>query len=736
MIRETFKTANLKNYKKMKKGLITYSIFAAMTAFAVMSCADDAEQYIDGGADGVFRLASDQEAFTRAAESTGTTFKEGTSYQLYAIEGTNFSMNYLKDPAGSGAVEGTETDNHTIGGELANKFNNRTLNFYGVTNSTEHPVRIIEKNGIPTSYIAYEANKPLTDVMWAKKENQTNKNSGTITLPFGHTLSKLNLYVLKGADYKDTPILKAIRLMDYAEGNLSMATGQYESQANDQRNYWVSVLSGANQTVTTTAELVTSAGQAVAPMIFPTRRKGTNDIKNHALQVEVTVTVKGKETKQTTQITSLLAEDPQAPEVPFNFESNHEYDMVITVTEKSLVVTIVPRVYDWIPVEEVKPDPDVNGSMTIGGITWMDRNVGASSGNPLASEQDWENSRGYFYQYGRNIPYYIKTYTDKQGITSVYSQGKVKYDGNNLDTRPFPFIPNHETDKPLATNKSYRWYGQTPSLWIDASDYSLDKVSINPIDNKRYNYYFYYYDDWYNGGDWDTNQKTSETGWNSPDKQPCPKGWRIPTADEYLLIFPVNESMGDISFARKEHENLNYYTGTIENEIGNASTDYVIVRKGYNEGTVGKTGTIYALKKKGAPDAYYLRWHIEQAGSKSIDNPGDGDLYRNVLVISRYPATEKDILTETNVFTKDWRNPVEILKFPIGGYIHATSFGAGLIYSGSEVVYWTSSTNSIFSYSVRIKFAGDKGSNSIYINNEEYRHNGALIRCVRDTQAN
>lgn len=710
----------------MKKGLITYSIISAMAAFAVLSCADDAEQYIDGSADGVFRLASDQEAYTRAAS---TTFKEGTSYQLYAIEGTNFSTNYLKNPAGSGAVEGKELNNNTIGGIPANKFNGKTLNFYGVTNSTENPVTINGNNGIPTSHIAYDGNKPLTDVMWAKKENQTNKNSGTITLPFGHTLAKLNLYVMKSKDDygNSTVTLQEVSLKDYEDGNLNMSTGKFEVNNSDKRTHTVSVLKGASLPVTTNATLITST----APMIFPTRKTGKSDIDNHALQVSVKVKIGYRKAfTQETKITSILAEEPQAPEVPFNFESNHEYDMVITVTGKSLVVTIVPRVYDWIPVEEIKPDPDVNGSMTIGGITWMDRNVGASSGNPLASEQDWENSRGYFYQYGRNIPYYIKTYTDNQGITSVYSQGKVKYNGsNNLDTRPFPYIPNHETDKPLATNK---W--NTPSLWTDNSDYSLDKVSINPIDDKKYNFYFYYHKDWYSGGDWDTNHKTSETGWNSTDKQPCPKGWRIPTKEEYLLIFPGSESMGDISFAN--HTNKNTYTGTIDNEIESYSTKYVAVNKGYNGGTVGKTGTIYALKKKGASGAYYLRWHIEQAGSKAIDNHGDGDPYRNVLVVSRYPATQNDDLDENNVFTKDWSSPVEILRFPIGGYINATYAGPGLIYSGSEVVYWTRSTNDNYSHTVRIKFAGDKGSNSIFIHNQEFRHNGALIRCVRDTQAN
>lgn len=701
----------------MKKGLITYSIFAAMTAFAVMSCADDAEQYIDGGADGVFRLASDQEAYTRAAS---TTFKEGTSYQLYAIEGTDFSMNYLNNPAGSGAVEGKELSNNTIGGIPANKFNGRTLNFYGVTNSTATPVTISDNKGIPTSHIAYEANKPLTDVMWAKKENQTNKNSGTITLPFGHTLSKLNLYVMKSRDDYDSQkvILNEVSLKDYKEGYLDMSTGKFAFNSGDKRNQEVSVLSGATQEVTTTATPVTSAGVAVAPMIFPTRKATVKgDIEDHALQVTVKVTIGDKETIQTTQITSILAEDPQAPEVPFNFESNHEYDMVITVTGQSLVVTIVPRVYDWIPVEEIKPDPDVNGSMTIGGITWMDRNVGASSGDPLASDQDWENSRGYYYQFGRNIPFYIKTKVDKSGVTYAPTHGN----WHDAESMPYPFIPGHMDDGP--------------------SNQSTADIAINPTESsKRFNFIYKTY--------WDSELKDiSRTNWEKVNNHPCPKGWRIPTKDEFQLIIPGTDKAGDIPF--RMHSGNTYIEKVSNDPVSGNSSVYVGVRENvYEQTTVGATNSIYALKRIGTDNAYFLRWHVERSSENEIpnenpNNPGKGDQRRHVLVISRYPATSESTLDEDNVSTAaNWGNPVEQIRLPISGYIHlgkgryGTVERPALIYSGCEAVYWTSTKIDNVSHTVRMKFAGNNNDAQIKMYPNENRNNGCLIRCVRDTQAN
>ncbi|WP_455585289.1 hypothetical protein [Bacteroides sp.] len=710
----------------MKRSLITYSIAAVVTALAVISCTDESEEQYSGDVNGIFRLSSGQEAFTRATEST---FKPGTAYQLYAIEGTDFSTNYLKNPAGKGVVTGWEADdNNSITGIDGNEFNYKILNFYGVTNSTDVPVEIIDGEGdAPTCFIEYgSSNQPLTDVMWTKKENQTYQNSGTIKLLFGHTLSKLNLYIMKNNDYDDQTVkLKSISLLDYPSGSLNMGTGKFVHSANDKRNHEVSVLSNVNQEITTDAITVEDASGAVTPMIFPTRKEDleASDRANHSLKVKVTVQVgNNSPTEQETEITSILAEDPghNYPEIPFEFKSNHEYDMVITVTGSSLVVTIVPRVYEWIPEEEVKIDSDVNGSMTIGGITWMDRNLGATSGDPLASEQAWENSRGYYYQFGRNIPYYIKTYRDKQGIVSVYSNGK---DKSKATTRPFPFIPGHMNDGAL-------YNGNTPD------------IAINPTDkNKKFNYY-YYNSDWFYGADWNTDHTVSGATWTSTNSQPCPKGWRIPTKDEYLLILPGEERCGDISFMLQAGNEPNKYYIHPDNTYSETvsengyDTQYVGVRKGYKNGTVGKTGTVYALKKKGSDDAYYLRWHIEQAGNKSIDNEGDGDKYRNVLVISRYPATGNDNLTTTNVFLKNWNNPVDILKMPLSGYINANDRQPGIIYSGSEVVYWTSTTNGNVSYTMRAKFAGDSNSNSIYMNKEEFRHNGALIRCVRDTKAN
>lgn len=705
----------------MKKSLIIYSMVSVVTSFAFISCTDESEPLTENCGNGTFRLSSGQEVFTRASE---TTFHAGTAFQLYAVEGNDFRYNYLKEPASEGAVTGREaTDHQSIENIPVNKFNEKTLNFYAITNSTSTPVTMNASGSMaaPTCNIEYKDNQPLTDVMWAKKENQTYKNSGTIKLMFGHTLAKLNLFVMKNSDYERTDIyLQRISFQDYPGGELDLETGKYKLAANNKREHKVEVLTNASQLVSLTAENVKNGEMNVTPMIFPTRKENltTSDRENHSLRMTITVKVgnSSESITQETEITSILAENAggNGEEVPFDFQSNHEYDMVITVTGSSLVVTIVPRVYEWVPDENIKIDSDVNGSMTIGGITWMDRNLGATSGNPLAGDQAWENSRGYYYQYGRNIPYYVPTKTDRQGVVYAPANGN----WHLAESMPYPYIPGYIDAEPINASRITN---------TNAAKYPTDK-------GKNFNFYY--------SGNWDKGSD-SHTSWNT---SPCPKGWRIPTKDEFQLIIPGSEAAGDIPLAN--HEGKTYLETVGSDPVSAYNSIYVGVKSGqWNSTTVGITNSIYALKKAGTKDAYYLRWHVEKSGEYELENSctGDkGDPYRNVLVISRYPATSTSTLTKENVATiADWNHPVEQIKLPVSGYIHtgqekvdSGTTRPALIYSGSEAVYWTSSIAGSNSYTVRMKFAGDAGSKQIMMYGSEDRSNGCLIRCVRDTKAN
>ena len=73
-----------------------------------------------------------------------------------------------RKPQDKNAIEGTETNEHTISFDGNNKFNNHSLNFYAVTLSDKEYVPEIKyntDNSAPTCYVSYE-NGALTDVMW------------------------------------------------------------------------------------------------------------------------------------------------------------------------------------------------------------------------------------------------------------------------------------------------------------------------------------------------------------------------------------------------------------------------------------------------------------------------------------------------------------------------------------------------------------------------------------------
>ncbi len=55
-----------------------------------------------------------------------------------------------------------------------------------------------------------------------------------------------------------------------------------------------------------------------------------------------------------------------------------------------MVVTVIPRVYDWIDDNSDYEDTQIGSSVTFGGVTWMDRNLGATSADATKSIQSWK----------------------------------------------------------------------------------------------------------------------------------------------------------------------------------------------------------------------------------------------------------------------------------------------------------------------------------------------------------
>ena len=73
------------------------------------------------------------------------------------------------------------------------------------------------------------------------------------------------------------------------------------------------------------------------------------------------------------------------------------------------------------------------------------------------------------------------------------------------------------------------------------------------------------------GRDWASEHSVSATYWDQPEHQPCPKGWRLPTKDEFLSIVPSSQNAGDITFLN--HSGT--YSITVNYDVHNEKAVYV-----------------------------------------------------------------------------------------------------------------------------------------------------------------
>lgn len=702
---------------KYNKIINVLLVIAGILAFT--ACANDTYDNDVADENGAFQFTGTPTIYTRADANFQENFEAGTKYQLFAIENSAWSKNYLQNNESNTAIKGEETENNTIQFDGNNKFNGKSLNFYAVTLSDKYKIPEIKynTNGAPTCHVSYESGN-LTDVMWSGNlKNQTYKNSGRLVLNFEHTLSKLHFYAQKNNELSSsTVILKEIKLIDYYSGDLSLETGKF-SDASDTRvenaTHTHSIYAGGTEITEATAK-----NEIFSAITFPTRGSDTD---SHALGLKVTTTINNGSEKTTTyRIKEVDVENTIDKDNPkykaFDFKPNYEYDIVLTMTKTTMVVTIIPRVYDWIDDNSDYEDTQIGSSVTFGGVTWMDRNLGATSADATKSIQSWEASRGFYYQFGRSIPYYLNGSCLDPSVTNPNAY-PVCNGASKSNAKPFPYVPEYYADaqRIKKQNSGYSDCAQDPGE-TDARK----KFNFSSSSHESYN------------RDWASDHSVSATYWNTVENQPCPKGWRLPTNDEFLSIVPSSETAGDITFINSHGQ---AFERTENFDIDGKPAQYVGIPDNKNS-----WGVIYAIKRKGEDNAYRIRWKIEQVGKERCDNDSEVQGLRSVLVISRYPADRTSTIDKSNYNTKytDWENPVETLMLPICGYIHVDDNGAAMIYAGSETIYHTSKayTSTNTSYSFRAKFDGDASNRFLYMWNNERRGYGCSVRCVRDKNIN
>lgn len=230
------------------------------------------------------------------------------------------------------------------------------------------------------------------------------------------------------------------------------------------------------------------------------------------------------------------------------FKQNTRYRLVIWFKKDAVrIITVIPQVEEWLPGEGTEEDPWQEQAMgqpqMFDNIVWSDRNLGADHYDPMGA--DFENTVGYFYQSGRNIPYYpfdSDIYTGGKWPTPADKHKNMLADTkdyNNTSHRFYPMV-----DPEIFNDRSKKWmmnYEEKPQMFIpeeapEDACYSFMQSPWSTRSGLSFNNY-------------KTEGYPCDMKWNEgPQNQPVAGVWVIPTSSQFMAIFPSTPHAGNITF--------------------------------------------------------------------------------------------------------------------------------------------------------------------------------------------
>lgn len=564
---------------------------------------------------------------TRAGDEV-TQFEVGTKYRLYAVNQEGGIE--LK------GQEGTEQSNHTINYGSVISYGSSPISFYGATYGSTSVVPEFSSVG-GTTITETVRGDALSDLMFSNNLiDQTVSNGYRLEMDFKHAMSKLKFRIVKQDETEDA---EAEKKLENATLTKIQVKGTHGTGSLDIVNgKWTYVEEEVDLSVrtyydNTTGMKVKTASQEVPGemLVFPNEA-------NEQVTISVTLTGIGDSEGEKTVDYRLMEIDEEGEEDGnFQFEMNHEYTLLITVLKDEVrTIAIAPQVYDWI--DENRDDNYLGQPVTFANLMWMDRNLGAKSAD---CENDWENCRGYYYQYARNIPYIL----DKE-----------KYDAapNKIPVYPFLYTYNQYGEKVYSVDDV-----QTTVL-TSQTIRGRKKIAVNPGEDGEYRFI----SDVNNGGYWMLDENGQEESFinefwtSSVENHPCPKGWRLPTKEDFASFMP------DITLNAPWSKGFNsrIYNGAV---LG--------IREQLVYGEIGDEKAMYLIKRQGHPDCYRIRILMKESKES-------GKWYFEFAYFSGDPTmTFEDLTTEEKFLESmtnrrfDWSTPTAIMEVPACGFIHPST---------------------------------------------------------------
>ena len=719
-------------------------------------CGLDEPALSDAGGSLIEFSALKMRIITKAGDSAEP-FDDGTNFRLFAVQNVDGVSDWTASGMKFHNVEGIGSDagkvDYSIDGKKASYDVGRNLDFYGLTYGTSSEVPITGDAGSAPAVSLSLAGDSFPDLMYSDNLKNKNSSSGLLQMEFRHTLSKLNIEVLKQDENADpeedrklvnAKLKKIVLKGTGVSGTFNVDSGLWESVAQDPDGL---VLFEGSRAISIEAETVVSDLLVIPVTGGPV-----------SLRIYLEGVVGGKEY---VDYTLTIAEG-----VNLNLDQNHEYTLSVAVLKNDVrIVTVTPKVYEWIDVELDTGDAYFGQPVYFGGLMWMDRNLGAKSAD---CENDWYNSIGYYYQHGRNIPYILDVDVWKAHFKSITGNNSLRFDEQAEPVKfQFPYGLVYALDdegrkvsdvldlqyefkvyEDIAVNpgdvgKDYRFIlGLSPSLAIASHSWAVQKTDV--VSNRYYyvnndaNTTKYYYKE----------DSRNDTYWSSDvENQPCPKGWRLPTREDLYGFMP--EYTGSMTWQSSYTKGTSlkaatststnfYYSATSGNPFDNSYTWKYLAGKfdvdktvspevAYSDPVPAVLGRVYGIKYEGTDKAYRVMFEQIKA------NVEDDDAERLYVRVSRFNASDEDVFavngSQWNLHKFDWSTPVEYMDFPLCGFFDSygfiDDFGDGCI--------------------MRISDSDGEGRNwTIYLRNAyrgvsvgatSCRTLGDQVRCVRDVNA-
>lgn len=210
---------------------------------------------------------------------------------------------------------------------------------------------------------------------------------------------------------------------------------------------------------------------------------------------------------------------------------------------------------------------------------------------------------------------------------------------------------------------------------------------------------------------------------SSVENHPCPKGWRLPTKEDFASFLPEKEF--STPWSKVFHAPESYRGSTL-----NYWEELVY-------GKVGGQKVFYIIKRQGRPDCYRIRilmkestitgkWYFEIAYFSGNEHMSFKDL-----------TTEEKFLASMQDGTFDWNTPSAIMEVPACGFIYPSNLhilsgdGINAILRSSDPNTTTTppATNWVF------YLRDDEDRFVCGLVSKSRKALGDQIRCVRDVTA-